>query len=353
MNHEDLTFGPGFDPTPGSVDDWRKEIRLDWAIVAPGRRASRDAAREGEETARLAAEALERRLANAGVQAWLGLRAARALEEVARESAGVVERRVEVTRTRFQEGAALRADVLRLEVRLAAAREEAARASLAARQAESALRRLMGSTALEPIELADEAVAIGAGLPEELEALLARAEEERLDLRAAAHRVRMLALRGEAERAARYPALQAFAAYDVWGSNAGIDTDLDSYVAGIGLRLPLSARTQPRIRQAAAQERAASEGLRELALAASGEVRDAFEGLHAAHETLALAEAAVGAAEEAFRIVAEAQDAGAATVTDVLEAEDSARQARVRAVAARAGVEIARAKLVAATGGVR
>lgn len=356
LNQEELTLGPGFDPTPGSTDNWRKEVRLDWPLFAPGRREARHAALAGEEAAQLAAEAVERRLLNAGLQAWLGLGAARALADVAHESVAVVETRLEETRLRHAEGAALRSDVLRLEVRLAAARQDAARAELAVRGAESALNHLMGRGAGEPLSIEDDdpaALAIGATLPDELEALVALAETERRDLEATAHRVRALGLQRSATGARRLPQLQAFATYDVDGPDPAVDWDLDSYTVGVGLRLPLSARTGARVRQAEATERVAREELRELALAVTQEVRDAWEALGVAEETLALSEAAVGAAEEAYRIVAEAQDAGGATVTDVLEAEDARKAARVRAVAARAGVNIARAKLVAATGGVR
>lgn len=353
LNQERLTLGPGFDPTPGATDNWRKEVRLDWALFAPGRREAKRAAAEGEEAARLAREAAERRLLNAGVQAWLGLRAARELEAVARESVAVVERRLEVTRTRHDAGAALAADVLRLEVRRAAARQEAAQATLAARQAESALNHLMGRAPDAPLALAEEEVEVGRDLPEDLDRLLAAAQAGRRDLLAAAHELARVGDERAASRASRYPTLGAFAAYDVDGPGPGLDFDLDSYALGVGLRIPFSAATGPAIRRAEARERASRAALAELAQSIAREVRDDSWALAAARERAALAETAVGAAEEAFRIVAAAQDAGGATVTDVLEAENARRKARVRAVAARAAVEIARARLVAATGGVR
>ena len=358
LNQQRLTLGPSFDPTPGSIDNWHTEIRLDWPLFAPGRSESRHAAAAGEEAARLAREAFERRLLNAGVQAWLGLRAARALEEVAAESVTVVERRLAQTRIRHEEGLALRADVLLLAVRLAEPRQEAARTTLAVREAESSLNHLMGRGPKDrgeggPLLVGDEDVVVGAALPGELPDLLQLAETERRDLLATAHRVRALGYQRGASRAERLPLLLLFGAYYFDGADLAFDEDLDSYAVGAGLRLPVTAGTGARIRQAEAQERRAREELRELALAVVQEVHDAWEALRVAEETLKLAEASVGAAEEAYRIVAEAQDAGGATVTDVLEAEDARRNARVRHVAARAGVQIVRARLVGATGGVR
>jgi outer membrane protein TolC len=243
--------------------------------------------------------------------------------------------------------------VLRLEVRLAAARQEAAAARLAVSEAESSLNLLMGRPPGTPLPLAGEEVVIGAGLPLDLDLLYEQAEAGRLDLLAAAHGVRRAGFQREASRAERYPALRAFASYDIDGPEPALETDLDSYLVGVGLRLPISVSTSARIRQAEAREDELREELRSLALSVTREVRDAWEALEVARETLALARAAVDTAAEAFRIVAAAQDAGGATVTDVLEAEDARRKAQVRFVAARAAVEMVRARLVAATGGVR
>lgn len=353
LNQEELTLGPGFDATPGTTENWRKELRLDWPLFAPGRSQALHSAEEGEEAARLTHEAVARRLLNAGVQAWLTLGAGRALAEVTRGSVAVVEQRLGVTRRREAEGAALRADVLRLQARLARARQEAAQAELAVRTGESALNTLMGRPPDADLELVNERVAIGADLPEGLAELLVRAERDRLDLRAAAHGVRMIVLLSEARRAEHWPQLGLFASYDVDGSEPGIETELDSSTVGLGLRWPLSARTPARVAQAEAEERIAREQFRELALAVAREVRDAREALETARETLAFAETSVASAEEAYRLVAQAQDAGAATVTDVLEAENARRQAQVQVVAARAGLELTRTRLAAATGGVR
>jgi outer membrane protein TolC len=353
LNQERLNFGPGFDATPGTIDNWREEVRLDWALFAPGRAQQRAAAREGEQAASLFGAAIENRLLNAGVQAWLGLRAALELERVAWSSVETVEQRVAVTRKRFDEGAALRADVLRLEVRSAAARDEAARARRDVERARNALGALMDVHAEELAELDSAEVSVGEGLEGELDELLERAARERSDLAGLAHRARLEGYSRQANEAERLPVLGMFASYAIDNQDLRVDTDLDKYVVGVGLRLPLSARTAPRIDGARARERGALLELRSLALDIEREVRDAWSDQSAARQTLELSEAAVAAAEEAFRVLALAQDSGGATVTDVLEAQDALNRARVRRVAAGAGVQLARARLVAAIGGVR
>jgi len=353
LNQEQLTLGPGFDATPGTTQNWREELRLDWALFAPGRAQNQRAAREGELAASLASGAVENRLLNAGVQAWIGLGAARALEQVAWDSVRAIEQRVAQTRLRAREGAALEADVLRLEVRAAAARDEAARAHLTSERARNALAALMGISAEELEQFADTPVEVGAQLEGELSTLLERAERERQDLAALAHRARVEGFARQAHEAARLPTLGVFASYALDSERLELDTDLDKYVFGVGLRLPLSARTGPRIDGARARERGAALEVRALALEVEREVRDAWAEQAAARQSLELAQAASGAAQEAFRVLALAQDAGGATVTDVLEAQDALSRTRVRLAAASAGIQLARARLVGAIGGVR
>jgi outer membrane protein len=353
LNQERLSLGPAFDATPGVTENWREELRLDWALFAPGRAQQRAAAREGERAASLFGAALEKRLLNAGVQAWLGLRAALELERVAWSSVEAVEQRVAVTRTRFVEGAALEADVLRLEVRAAAARDDAARARRDVERARNALAALMDARPAELEELDAAPVRVGESLAGGLESLIERAARERSDLAALAHRARLEGFSRQANEAERLPTLGLFASYALDNQDPRIDTDLDKYVLGVGLHLPLSARTAPRIDAARARERGAALELRSLALEIEREVRDAWADEGAARQTLELSGAALAAAQEAFRVLALAQDAGAATVTDVLEAQDALHRAQVRRVAAGAGVQIARARLVAAIGGVR
>ncbi len=353
LNQERLSLGPAFDPTPGSTRNWREQVRLDWPLFAPGRSQAHAAAREGELAARAQSEAIERRLLNAGVQSWLALRAALELERVARESIAAVEQRLEQTRVRAREGAALQADVLRFEVRVAASRDEAARAQFSVARARNALAALMDVRAEELLRVDSAPVEVGAELESELGALLERARRERADLTALAHRVRTAELASSAREAERLPSLGLFASYAFDDQDLRLDSDLDKYLVGVGLRVPLSARTGPRIEGARAQERVAALELRSLELEIEREVRDAWAEEAAARQSLALAQSAIQAAEEAFRVLSLAQDAGGATVTDVLEAQDALNLAKVRGVAASAGVQLARARLVAAIGGVQ
>ncbi|MCA9000909.1 MAG: TolC family protein, partial [Planctomycetes bacterium] len=353
MNQQRVNLGPGFDPTPGVTDNWRTELRVDWTLWSPERKARDQAAEAGALGASEQVQFVESELRNAGVQAWFGLQAVRALKDVQDESILVVEERLRQTQKRMELGAALRADVLRLQVRLAQAQHRAAQADLNVQMALSGLNRLMARGPQEPLEIQDSARPEVAGfMPpiENLDEMIALALEQRRDLRAAQQEVQRLQFESKAAQRAGGPSVTAFGAYDIDGHDLDMDTDLDSYTLGLSLYVPLSKRIPARQAASRAQLMGARAQLDSLALRIQDQVNNAHHNLRVAKVQLELANSAVGTAEEAYRILAEAQDAGGATVTDVLEAQDARRQARVARVAAEFNVQVAQAQLAQALG---
>lgn len=352
LNQERVDFGPGFDATPGGTENWRKEVRLDWSLWKPDREARKRSAEAAADGARASSRDLEQRLRHAGIQGWFRLRAALEMQRVLEESVQVVEERLGQTDRRFREGAALKADVLRLQVRLADANQEAAQARLMVSQATSALNRLMDRPPQSQLRLsADDATSIPVGEPnEEVSALLQQAFLHRQDLEAARHRVRSQTFAEEAARASGGMHLSAFGTYGYDGSGFSIDSDLESYTLGLGLRIPMSRRPRAYENLARTQKAEAQAALRSLQNQIAVEVHDAHHALEVAKRQLEWAAAAVETAAEAYRITAAAQDAGGATVTDVLEAEDARKKAHVTHVAAQFQVEIARTSLARALG---
>jgi len=355
LNQDRVDLGNGLAPNLEGTDNWRKEVRVDWVLWDPTRSAQLRAAEAWERSARADSSASEHRLRLAGVQGWFQLKAAVAMQEVLADSIGVVQERLTQTSKRQAEGAALKADVLRLEVRLAQARQESADAELMVHTTRSALNRLMARppAAELPTAEAPDTAWLRTPLSENPAELIAQALASRPDLRAAQERLRSLEFRAQAARKAGGAQVVAFGAYDVDGHDLGFDTDLDSTSVGIGVRLPLSKRTAARREAGQAQADAARAGLQSLAQSIESQVSDAHQALRVARQQLELASSAIATAEEAYRIVAESQDAGGATVTDVLEAELARRKARVSQVTSQFRVQIALANLAQAVGILR
>ncbi len=353
LNQQRLNLGPGFDATPGSTENWRKELRVDWSLWNPERAAQNDASQAAERGAQAMLMHVDQELRNAGVQAWFGLQAARSLKEVQDESVVVVEERVQVTKKRMELGAALKADVLRLQVRLAQAQQSAARADLQVQTASSGLNRLMARGPRAALEFERGTLLDTPNLSppsKDLDQLVTLALDQRKDMLAARQNLERLQHEERAAKRSGGPRISAFGAYSVDGHDINMDTDLDSYVLGVGLHLPFSKRTPARQADSRAQLMAARAALQGLSLTIQNQVSDAQDNLRAARIQLQLSSSAIDTSEEAYRITAEAQDAGGATVTDVLEAQDARRQAQVAQVAARYNVQIAQAQLAKAIG---
>ncbi|MEZ5974557.1 MAG: TolC family protein [Planctomycetota bacterium] len=352
MNQRAVDFAGGFDPDPGHTDNWREEVRVDWLLWSADRSARQRSADERSAGAAAGMRHADQVLRTAGVQAWYGLRAARAMEVVVNESIAVVRERLETTERRRAEGAALKADVLRLQVRLAQARQDAAQARLQAETAHTGLNRLMARRADAPLALAEEGDAWQVPQPptRDLMGCIELALDQRQDLQAAQSAWQSAQSGYDAARRAGGVQVRAFGTYGFDSDTLELDTDQDSYAYGLGVVLPFSKRTRAGEAMARAQVLAARAQLDTLSNQVQAEVRGALSALQAAEVQLELASTAVDTASEAYRIVAEAQDAGGATVTDVLEAEDARRRAQVNLVATRFQVQIAQARLAGATG---
>lgn len=351
LDQERVALGPGFDPTPGTIENWRKEVRLDWSPYEPGRAQRAEAAQAEERASDFELEAAGRGLLHAATETWIALALARSAAEVAHESVAVVEAALRETEQRQIAGAALRADVLRLGARVAAARDAAAQADHAVRVVAASLDALLARPGGAPIEPpADEPLAIAPALPEDLEPLRELALRERRDLRALEQQALAAEAEADAARAQRGPRLDAFASFALDGPDPAFDLELGSSTVGLELRWPFSAATAPRARAAAARARAVQAQAQSLRLRIAREVAQSFSAHLAARESAAHALAAEAAAEEGLRLVLEAHRAGAATVTDLLAAEQAARDARLRSLAARAEILLTRVRLAAAAG---
>ena len=277
---------------------------------------------------------------------------ARAMEDVAEQSAAVLRRAVEVAAAHYEEGTAARLDRLRAETRLSSA-EAAVRAgqdaTVAARERLAALVGLDPSTAppiagLLQVTRADDPW-LGDEVPD-LERLTTPAVEA---LRAAAEAAHA---RARAARARRKPVVGLF----VTGLTARpelVTGDREwgwELLGGVSVSLPLydggEAAARAAMAEAEAARATAQAGGEELTAAAV--VRAQRRALRRGGEDIAAARENVGRAERALAIAEERYADGTGPQLDVLEAE--AEVTRVRAELSRtihayrsAAVELRRA----------
>jgi outer membrane protein TolC len=323
---------------PGPTQDVRPEIVGALPLFRGGQDYERrTAAALGVEAAQWEQAAIRNALADAVTAAYYSVLAGPEQVEVTRVSIDAVDSALAQARARFESGAALKSDVLSLEVRLAAAREAHVRARNAVELARVGLRILLGLPAAAPLEVVPVATQTGLRAPESFDEALQQAMARRPEIQAAQRMVTMREHEVKVEKAAYLPRLDVVGSYGQDNTNLELSRHQDNWSVGVTAELDLFSglRTMERVRAAERRLAEAREGERKARLEIEGDVKTALLGLQEARERAQVTAAAVASGEEALRLVQEQYRAGAVTITRYLEAEVARTDARSRAIAAR------------------
>jgi outer membrane protein TolC len=297
-------------------------------------------------------ESAELSLRQAVETLYLRVFEARALEGTALASERELNDRLEVARAQLASGVLTDADVLRVQVAAANARQQAIQAHSQELVSRAGLLALMGLPAddasvtfAEPKSLLESGQKRPEAAATQDQALSGRPEilQTRLSLQAGEHqrRARLYALLPEIDLEGAYlrsygqvivPTNSAFiglkATWAIWEWGA-------SYLA---------------YRASQAQERAAAFDLENQKQQIRAEVTSGMAQLDAAASAISLAEQTITSAQEAYRVTDAQLKAGTATTTDLLEAQSALTQARLNYLRAQYELAIARVNLRRATG---
>jgi len=338
---------------PGFVENFRPELVSSVSVFNGGRDYYRKKAAElGVETAELERSALRNGLAAAVTAAYYASLAAPQQVDVARRSIEAVDSELSHARLMLQEGAALKSDVLSLEVRKSQAKETELKTLNAVTLTRSGLKTLLGLGV-------NDALAISESQPDEtrqpvddLNQLLSQALAQRPEMQAAARQVEMRQKELRAEQGGHLPRVNAYAAYGLNERSPEFNFNRDNLTMGVNAEVDFFSGGAASAKVAGARRKLAeAEALRERTrLDIEDEVQKAQANFSEALARQQVAEAATGAAEEALRLVHEQYRGGTATVTRYLEAEADRAAAQMRAVSARYDAQVARANLQKATG---
>jgi outer membrane protein TolC len=337
---------------PGWVSNFRPEIVGSYNLYRGGQDAYlKKAAELGVQAAELEKSALRNRLAAAVTGAYYAVLTAPRQIAVAHRSVETVARELELTRARVEEGTALKADVLSLEVRAHEAEESELRAKNALTVAKSALKALLGGNGLDLPEVRETEVPVPTLAPD-FRKLFERARTQRPELQAAAHQIQIRQQELAAAEGANYPRVNAYAAYGANNRYPGFSFDRDNGTIGINAELDLytGGANSARIQQAERRLAEARAIEQKATLEIEDELRRAYSTLDEALQRMKVAEAATASAEEALRLVNEQYHGGTATVTRYLEAETDRANAALRAIVARYETQVADAQVQKALG---
>lgn len=337
---------------PGWVENFRPELMASWSLYRGGQDSDRRRAAElGVDVAVLEQQALHNRLTAAVTVAYYTWQMAPEQIAVARQSLHSLEVEQRHTRQRVEQGMALKADLLSLDVREAASREAELRATNALTLAHSSLQGLVGGDIPDEPPTGVDSRRLPPP-PEPLPRLLEQAVSQRPELQAARQQQAIRQAELEAERANRLPRVAAYAGYGLNSQGPDFNFNQDNLTLGINAQVDLFTGGATRARIAAAEQRliAAEAQVVRTRLGIEDEVRRAAATLGETLQRTETANRGRTAAEEALRLVHLQYQGGAAPVTRYLDAETDRAEASLRAILSHHEAYMAEAQLQQATG---
>ncbi len=285
-----------------------------------------------------------------GLAAYLQILVAKAQRHVVAQRTTSLEDHLRVAKDMFEQGVVARNDVLETEVRLRTVQDQASQVDNNEAIAVQALNRLLGRDPGDPLVL-PEALPPPPPLPESLDGLKKRAEDENQNLLALPGRLRAEEAAVTARKADDYPTFIAQFSHTYQQNdfllypNANIlflGVSWDAYDGGV-------RRSNVRAAEIAAQK--TREAIADLARQLGTQVEQAYREYLQALKEGTTAEANVTASEENLRIEEDQYKAGLARTTDVLDAESVLAQSRFALANQRYSAYLKQGVLLAGTGG--
>ncbi len=347
----------GFDITtlnrPGSVENYRSAVSVIQPLFNGGReRWGANIASIGQAASQENYEGTRQRVMFAVTRAYHDLVMTKAVRVVSLETVQIAEANLKQIQARFGGGAAVKSDLLQAQVRLASVREEAIRAEQAVRIARTTLRHAIGLD--EEVDVSESLAATPAPAGE-LEAAVAAAMESRPDYRVLATELRKMEAETQLAKSAYLPNVNVQGNFEN-NSTAPLGPNGQSNYGAFGvisLNLFNGMNDDARVRKARAQADKTRELLAAKRREIEVEVVEAYYGVSAARERMAVSESAIAQADENLRIVRNRYATGISSVLDLLTAELVLNQAKYNRLRALYDERISRARLELVTGRVR
>lgn len=349
LNQRAFSLGGDFNH-PDTTDNLNAKILAQYPLYNGGRdTALRQAARAGTQAQEQSRQAVRNDLIFEVTRAFYTIGKARQFLRTATAAVTSMESNLTLARNRFQQGNALKSDVLDAEVRLAEAKENLVRAHNALSLAEVYFRSALGIGQKENLTAAETETASA-------KTVTLASDEAALDLSARPELAAAQKAVEAAEQQVRVaqsgyrPRANVFASYDLDSGNA--TRYAGSWLAGVSVELNVfdGFLTKNKVAEARANLTAAREQLRKVQLALELEAKQAQLNLREAEQRLETTAQAVAQAEESVQLTKERYAGGLALLTQLLDAETALTAAHQRRAAAETDVLIARAALEKALG---
>lgn len=284
------------------------------------------------------------------LSSYLDLLTGKKYREVAERGLSDAREHHRIAETMEKNGVGLASDLLRAKVFLAKAESDLVTAENRVVLARTALGLAMGEKGGAQVD----AVAPVPPLPERgaLEERIAALRKERADLRAFSLRIENAGEQVTFEKSGYLPTVGVSGAYRVDGQDGPFSPDNRTWKVGVGLSWNLfdGLRREAAVAKAAAGRSGAKEYFRGASDRAAFEVTQAWLAVEESERRLAIARAAVEAAEEGARLVQARYENQLARMIDLLDAQTALNGARADRVRAENDLRHSRARLEAASG---
>jgi outer membrane protein len=310
-------------------------------------------AKKNETIAQLDRHALENLLIAEIIKNFYDTQAALEFIEIAKESVKTVSEQLRIMRVRFEQGGALKADVLSLEVRLAETKEQLLSSENRYHLTLTRLSNLMG---LDPSFLNEwdgifeKSFPFSPSIPDSYTDAVIHALENRPELARVRQQLIQSRIELDSAKTGYLPRLDLMARYYLADPNMQYNTDRENWVAALLLNWEFFTgfSTPATVQKAKAMVKEMLEADRNAVLGIRLEVKTAYLKLEEARSRYQVAVNTLNSAEESLRLVENYYQGGSVPVTRFLEAELDLNHARIRTAAAyydqiKAKSEIARA----------
>lgn len=334
---------------PDAVNNLRLGVSVDQAVFDPATRAGVRSATLGRDMAAAARELVAQDLASAVTQLYGAVLAAEAATRAADAAVEAATADLTLAQNRRDAGVATAADVLRVQVHLAQAREQRIRSSADVTIARARLNQALGAP-LDTAFTLDDTPAPAALTAGDVVTLENAAVAARPDLAMAALQERLARSAVDAARAHFLPRVYAQGGWEANGGAFG--TRASSWMVGASARVNLFRGFADRARLAEARLAQSGRAI-DREKAETGvrlDVRIALARLEAARAADAVSRVATDQARESHRIVRDRYENGLADVAALVSAAEAVQRADARQAAARVDVTVAAATLTRALG---
>ncbi len=341
MNQRRFNLGQNFNH-PGFLGNFSTLVTLQQNIYSGGRRtAEANSADEQRLGAVFTLAAARNELVFRVAEAYFRLVQASELLNSRSAAVNQVERHLALVRSRYDNGTAVRSDVLTVEVKLAEVREGLITATNQRELTWAILENVTGCRLPHDLPCRVEPAPWSTRV-DAVESAIAQAVAHRAELGASLSEVRGAAHLVEAARSGKRPSVDFignFSTFDI-SRNSGGNGLFVGVIASINVFD--GHRTRAQVCRALAQVRELEAKHQRMLLDIELEVRQAYLSLRDAQERLQSVSHAITQADESLREIENRYHDEKATVTQLIDAQVAATDARVRRANAATEVEIAR-----------